>query len=356
MTRDIIVSNRDFTQYLTEPLVADDVQAYRVVYKPNFDVAGTTFQVTATRQDGKTIVDAGTVENGTGYYILKNNMYSVVGETRLRLTFVNGMGTVLTTKEVICPIAEPNGEADATGDDRVPILTALISQSSGAIAYANNAAIYANTQGDYVKDILDSIQSGFAIKIAASDASDESKAVAKYVCDGINDEEQFNLALADLPNGGCIELSEGTFVCNGEINDFNYDITLKGQGLCTIINNHESPICIKNESRAIIKDCQINLIYNRSSVVISACKCTTVENLDNVSTLKISNSEISGLYNVGTVQLSNSKVEEIYNTASGGRLLLNNNIIVTLFTKANIIPPTTADIQKVNKVNTIEFM
>jgi len=48
--------------------------------------------------------------------------------------------------------------------------------------------------------------------VAASDASDESKKKAHYVCDGTNDEAEIEQAINDLPSsGGIVFLTEGTF-------------------------------------------------------------------------------------------------------------------------------------------------
>lgn len=82
-----------------------------------------------------------------------------------------------------------------------------------------------------------------ALIIAASDASDRSKAIADYVCDGTADEQEVITALAALPaGGGKIVFSEGTFnfthsysssVAVGFDNSF---VTFEGQGAATIIN------------------------------------------------------------------------------------------------------------------------
>jgi len=236
MTRDIIVSNKEFTQYLelTEPLVADDVHAYRIVYKPDFDVTGATFKVTATRQDGLKIADAGAVENGTGYYILKNNMYSVVGETRLRLTFINGMGTVLTTKELICPVAEANGETDANGDDRVPILTTLIANAGSAIAYANAQGNYAKEQGDYAKDVADT----FAEKQAEWDKNGNYSEIVTMTITG-------NSVSLDIKCDGVqlifIDWGDGTkekYISYATIGIFiEHTFVTSGNHTCTIMSN-----------------------------------------------------------------------------------------------------------------------
>lgn len=53
----------------------------------------------------------------------------------------------------------------------------------------------------------------FTVRVAASDASDTSKATADYVCDGTNDESEIRSALTACSTlgGGRVLLSEGTF-------------------------------------------------------------------------------------------------------------------------------------------------
>lgn len=149
MTRDILIKNDGFTQYYQLPLVADDVQAYRVVYPLSTDMTG-TLKITAKRADGATVVDTAQIEGKTAYYTLKNNMYNVVGETVLRITLIDSTGMVLTNKEIVCTVVEANGAADLTGDDRVPALASMIAQ-------ATHAGNYAQAQGDYAKQTADDL-------------------------------------------------------------------------------------------------------------------------------------------------------------------------------------------------------
>ena len=206
---------------------------------------------------------------------------------------------------------------------------------------------------------LEDLQNDFSIKIAASDASDESKAVAKYICDGINDEEQFNLALADLPNGGCIELSEGTFKISENLTITTDDILIKGQGMSTVIyDTIPRFISISSNKNVCITHCRLTdiVINNYGNLELSYCKVFKISNYGS-GTLKAFNISVSDFESAGNVQISNSNITGyIDNYTTSGTLLISNNVINELYTTANIIPPTTADIQKVNKVNTIEFM
>lgn len=80
------------------------------------------------------------------------------------------------------------------------------------------------------------------IKIAASNATDKSKAAADYVCTGENDEVIINAAIAELDGiGGCVELSEGTFYLGESGWGVQLDgIWLRGQGQSTVLTS-ENP-------------------------------------------------------------------------------------------------------------------
>ena len=76
--------------------------------------------------------------------------------------------------------------------------------------------------------------------VAASDALDRSRAQADFLCDGVADEVQINLALNALPVGvrGRVVLSEGDYVLASPIIIPNHDIVLEGQGWSTLINGN----------------------------------------------------------------------------------------------------------------------
>lgn len=74
------------------------------------------------------------------------------------------------------------------------------------------------------------------IKLATSDATDKSKEAVDYICDGTADEVELLSALAALPNGGTIEISEGTLNLSNSVSINQNNIWLKGQGASTILN------------------------------------------------------------------------------------------------------------------------
>ncbi len=55
------------------------------------------------------------------------------------------------------------------------------------------------------------------VVVAANDSNAASKAGANYTCDGFDDQAEIQAALATLPQGGTVVLSEGTFNCSGAI-------------------------------------------------------------------------------------------------------------------------------------------
>lgn len=80
---------------------------------------------------------------------------------------------------------------------------------------------------------LNSIAKGrtATVIVAASNANNNSKDGADYICDGINDEAEINAALADLPAyGGKIVLSEGIFNIASSILVHNDNAMIIGAG------------------------------------------------------------------------------------------------------------------------------
>lgn len=120
----------------------------------------------------------------------------------------------------------------------------------------------ANSQADFNRDgivnlddlsvlantwlVVDTTKTGFVV--VASDASNESKTRADYICDGTDDDVEIQAAIDSLPAaGGKIYLTEGTFNTTSTIN-ISDNIWLQGSGFSTIIdcgtlNDH----IIKNE-------------------------------------------------------------------------------------------------------------
>ena len=134
MKKEIFAGGAGFTAFSSVPLVADDVNAYEIVYTAPEDLSGTTFEITALRADGEKIVDSGEVSGSTARYLMKNSMHAVVGDLRVRLSVLDASGACLTTKELVFEVIEGNGDGDVTADTNYPILTELIVDMRKAIS------------------------------------------------------------------------------------------------------------------------------------------------------------------------------------------------------------------------------
>lgn len=149
MVKDIVIQfGGAFSVRPDVVLVADDVQAYRIVHYTPYNLTDHIFKVTATRADGVVIADAGAVQDNTAFYVLKNNMYAIAGELILRLTLCSPTGTILTDKEVHLSVVGANGNPDISGGDRVPLLDKLLLDVANVAKYAD----YAKQQGDYAAE------------------------------------------------------------------------------------------------------------------------------------------------------------------------------------------------------------
>ncbi|MFW6061843.1 MAG: right-handed parallel beta-helix repeat-containing protein, partial [Planctomycetota bacterium] len=101
--------------------------------------------------------------------------------------------------------------------------------------------------------------------VAAADAPAAIRATADFVCDGTDDQEQINAALAALPSpgtvgvvhgatgspdyadvtggnrGGCVELSDGSFKLSAPVDLSGLSqVTLTGQGASTVLYNEDT--------------------------------------------------------------------------------------------------------------------
>ena len=141
MQREIIVKSGGMLEVAKTDitLVPGDVHSYRIVLKTPHDLTGGSFKIAAKLDNETVITDMGTVEGDTAYYTLKNSMYSVGRETRVRLTLFGVTGETLTDKELIFTVADDWGEGGVTADDRLPVLNSLIIQVSEALDGVNNA-------------------------------------------------------------------------------------------------------------------------------------------------------------------------------------------------------------------------
>lgn len=178
MKRQIHINGKTaaFTVYAQKPLITTDAQSYEIVltFPTVYDTFGATFVISAKRADGVVVADVGEVFRNTAVYTIKNNMYSVAGELLLNLQLAKD-GSVLTECELICDVRAGHSEANVLGDDRLPILTALIAQTADAMSGAQSAAASANVATD----------AAYAAAISATDAASEAMRVTQNSIDSL---------------------------------------------------------------------------------------------------------------------------------------------------------------------------
>lgn len=250
MKRQIIVKNSGFVQYISTPLVADDVQAYEIILNAGQDITGCSFTVTATRADGVKVSGAGTVSGNTAKYTLENNMHSVPGVMTARLTLIDQLGSVLTDHELHFDVVDGNGDPDLSGDDRVPALNQIIINATAAANSANNAAnfaqekgAYAEKQGDYAKSraddfpIPDITNDGDVLTVGQRQEGEDPHSVSFVAIGGTNSTYRF---VCNYANSG-LNVTENSLVGLR----FTADITLAAGGGFSV----DGPI-IANEMRS----------------------------------------------------------------------------------------------------------
>lgn len=141
--------------------------------------------------------------------------------------------------------------------------------------------------------------------VAASDALDRTRAQADYICDGVADEVQINLALNALPAAeGRVMLSEGTFTLAAPIVIPGHNITLEGNGWSTFIDGDglattEHGIVISGFSYVHIKNLRIQTEDGGGKV----CHCIFIEDGANefvIDRVCIFESDSDGIHIEGT--------------------------------------------------------
>jgi len=99
--------------------------------------------------------------------------------------------------------------------------------------------------------------------VAASNSIDSEN--ADYVCDGVNDQDNINAAIGNLPdNGGSIYLREGTYVVGDNIIISKSNVALVGAGASTVIkikdakNDNMSVIYASGKDNLLVQNLRIN--------------------------------------------------------------------------------------------------
>ncbi len=139
-----------YTTYISRPLVANDINAYKVMLDTAEDLTDAIFTVEARRADGEIITDAGICTGNAAIYILRSAMIAVAGELILRLRIAKD-NALLTEAELICEVVEGFESSNVEYDDRVPALDALTVTTQNAARNANEAAAAAENATEELK-------------------------------------------------------------------------------------------------------------------------------------------------------------------------------------------------------------
>lgn len=99
--------------------------------------------------------------------------------------------------------------------------------------------------------------------VAASNSLDKTR--ADYVCDGVDDQQEIQQAIDDLPSsGGSVYLLEGTYNISAPIEINKSNVTLIGTGAATVLNlTTDDAIQAFNVSRIILSQLRIKYNGNR---------------------------------------------------------------------------------------------
>lgn len=231
ITKDIkVTSAQPFSVFIQTPLICGDVDAYRIVYNTSHNLENATFMVTAILENGNSVIDTGSTNGNTAYYVLKNNMYCEPGNVRLRLTVLDDT-SILTENEIICIALDGNPNDGIDGDDRLPILSAKImelnSLNSTAKTLVDEVRIYANA----LKFKIDNPR--LVVGMASANVTAEN---VDYLCDGENDDVEINAAIQALPpSGGEVVILPGNYDIKSEIMLNKSNVTLSGSGNSTVL-------------------------------------------------------------------------------------------------------------------------
>lgn len=141
MKRQITISqyNSNFIQHITEPLIQDDSNAYEIIWQLPDKITDAQIMISAKRADEEVITDSSPITGTIAKITLKSNIYSVPGNLTIRIQIVSD-SSVITYCQLVCNVLTSYVKTDNATDDRLPVLTSLISQANTAISNANAAA------------------------------------------------------------------------------------------------------------------------------------------------------------------------------------------------------------------------
>ena len=229
-------------------------------------------------------------------------------------------------------------------------LTLLLNGSSSTFngASAVSKSWYAPTTAGTKGQVLKSNGSGAptwgdadtvrtaTVVVAASDASDSSKAGADYVCDGSSDSTFINAIMLTLnQTGGTVYLTEGTYNISGTIGLPSNNVILRGSGNATVLKrmfddtSGANPVIKVTQDGCTIRDLCID--GNSSEYTYYGNKCISSTNKTNIQNVKCYNSQdgISGR----NLNIINCTFENI---SADGIYVYGNSVIVGNYTEGQI--------------------
>ena len=134
------------TIYTHTELTTGDAYAYRFWFSfysdgQPYDISDCMLTVKAKRADGVVLTDAGSISgDGTAYYDVKSDMYSVAGTTSFEVALMTASGGYITTKELVMHTRPGFGEGDITPGSTSPFLATLAEKAMQAADSAAAAA------------------------------------------------------------------------------------------------------------------------------------------------------------------------------------------------------------------------
>lgn len=165
--------------------------------------------------------------------------------------------------------------------------------------------------------------------MAASNSIDSEN--ADYVCDGVDDQNNINAAIGNLPaGGGSIYLREGTYVVSDNIIISKSNVALVGAGASTVIkikdakNANMSVIYASGEDNLLVQNLRVNgNAVNQTSGTMRGIYLYSVKNS------KIVDCWVENLREYGIYLQSSSNNTVTGNTVQGNSLDNSNNNTIT---------------------------
>ena len=102
------------------------------------DLSGCALTVKSKRADGAVIIDSGSVEADTAYYLVADNAYDVPGTLEMEVALVRGNGSYVTVNVITVQVREGFGEEGLSSEGNEPVLANLEAQAIQTQAAVNS--------------------------------------------------------------------------------------------------------------------------------------------------------------------------------------------------------------------------